>query len=304
MSSSKSKSPTTDKQSAAVELSDEEEKWTDLSDKDATITPTPPPPSSEPKKPQRPSPPATYPPAIQPLSYAAEVGRYNSMMHASRIPPSGPLYPSLGSVPSPHIHSHPLPPAPAIPAVSEAQKLENELVSLAECKLGLLNAAFILQKEAHPEVLPTEPRRELLYCPNTPYANPHPSGCSIHYSSDRITCLSMVKDFGYLLGLERAIKILKAANIDRKRENVTYSFKVVSSPAPLPPAPAQLQPYPPAIVPPGGIDQAKELRKAAKEIVKESIKEYKKEVLDGVEEVQKEMIKLCRDVSIHAMNKH
>jgi hypothetical protein len=196
-------------------------------------------------------------------------------------------------------------PFPANP-IPENYKLETEIISIAEYKLGLLNASYLLQKEIHPDAIQGEYRREILVF-GSPYTEKPVVGCNL-YREEKHNSREMIIEISYLIGLERALKILKMAAADRRRENVTYSLKVVQPPAP-PPPPS----WPPHLVPPLGPvppspvtkpDTAKEIREATKSIVKETLDEYKKEISFGVEELQKEMIKLCRDVSIHAMNKN
>lgn len=107
-----------------------------------------------------------------------------------------------------------------------------------------------------------------------------------YLGTERTSSANTLRDIGYLIGLKRAVKILEEAAADEDLEKVTYKIAIQE---PLPPpvmmAPPQFQP---------GF-QSSEFRVLAKEIVKDTVKEYTEEVAkSGSDEVQKEMIKLCR----------
>jgi hypothetical protein len=96
-----------------------------------------------------------------------------------------------------------------------------------------------------------------------------------------------LRDIGYLIGLKRAVKILEEAAADEDLEKVTYKI-VVQPPLPSPIVTMAPPPFPPAL-------QSSEFRVLAKDIVKDTVREYTEEVAkSGADEVQKEMIKLCR----------
>lgn len=122
------------------------------------------------------------------------------------------------------------------------------------------------------------------------------------YQHRRQACQNIVRELGGLLGYERAIKILTEALEDPNRKDVVYHLQII--PRPTPPTPPAQPPFPAVQTPLHMQSPDRKLRDAAKDIAKESLKEYKSEITAGIEEIQKEMIKLCRDVSIHAMNKN
>lgn len=196
---------------------------------------------------------------------------------------------------------------------------------LAEVELGMLNAVHIL--ESHLTDFPSNgnPSDHKLTQVDVTVNNGmfHPLGLShqgirqanrvVFYGNERQNYSCMIKDMGYLLGLRRAIKILNDAVADTDRENIKYDFKVFTPPPPPPPPQPQPQPQPmmaPQNLPPQffhgphypQMSPEKQLRAVAKDIVKDTVREYKDTVLSpGVEEVQKEMIKLLRDVCRDAL---
>jgi hypothetical protein len=228
----------------------------------------------------------------------------------------GPISPAFGQHPyggPPHEPFARLPP-------TEQQLLEAQLVHIAEVNLGYLNAMHAL--EAHIAILPPVANPNQIYITIDPAYSPHTTGGVSHapprgvsrsyfYQNERQNYTYIVKEMGYLLGLRRAIKILNAAVADTEREDVKYNF-ALGPPRPQPPI---IQPAPPMMVPipQQGFMQAphslalpnspdKELRSVARDIVKDAVREYKDNVINpGVEEVQKEMIKLLRDVCRDAL---
>lgn len=237
--------------------------------------------------------------------------------------------------------SIPLPPAPMVPTFpqsygpygysaihdtvarhppTEQQLLEAQLLHIAEVSLGYLNAVHVL--ESHVSILPPATKANQLDVIVNPTLSPSPSAFShegsrqpsrhYFYQLEHQNYTQMVRDMGYLLGLRRAIKILNAAVADTEREDVKYNIK---QRAPAPPPPQQPQPFNPMIMPmnqpmymhppvaqPLPNSSEKELRSVAKDIVKDTVREYRDNVINpGVEEVQKEMIKLLRDVCRDAL---
>jgi len=299
MAAQKDKSPIGNTKPVDEAIYDDDDKWTDLVENVRTPSPIPkpediklgiPPPVSS----SRPQPP---PPFVRPM------------------PPPGYNYPpppaKTWGTPYHPVNS---PVDPNSYAKLEQMRLESELMLIAECKLGLLNASEILYREltvgttakSQDQSQVPPPKRNLPYYHAGPGA---PSGISsipyLCFTNEKNNNRELVKNFGYLLGLERAIKLLNDALADENRVNLTYSFKTFSM-EPMGPLVPPVNPVPPMIYPPvpsvTGPDE--KWREATKDIVKQSLSEYKKEAMSGVEEIQKEMIKLCRDVSIHAMNKH
>jgi hypothetical protein len=185
------------------------------------------------------------------------------------------------------------------PQSSIQTDLENQLMHLGQVELGLLNAVDILERcivkgDSHSNL------EESIF-PGHPGSN-RAIYKSMIYSQDRSSATQLLRDMGYLIGLKRAVKILQDALSDDNREDIKYSFKAVS-PVPLPPV--QLQPFPipnQSLVSFPATTAEKELRAAAKDIVKETVREYRDEVvIPGTEAVQQEMIKLCRDVCRDAL---
>jgi hypothetical protein len=196
------------------------------------------------------------------------------------------------------------------PLPTEQSLLENQLIHTAEVTLGVLNASTILESHllttpglqnpgsnsidvsVNPGML-----ADLTIGPGTRHYSR-----SNFYSSERLNYSQMLRDMGYLLGLRRAIRILQDAAADETRENFKYTMKVVTPP---PPPQAPQMPYHPMPmgIPPAPMTAEKELRTIAKDLVKDTVREYRDAVvMPGMEDVQKEMIKLCRDVCRDALN--
>ena len=249
--------------------------------------------------------------------------------------PSGRPSPVIPPLPAPgHLRptfqTHPPPPSFPVnpmsvlahdpygsPSPTAQQNLETQLLRIAEVSLGTLNAVHILESHLWSNN-PSSPKttqidvnviKPACYTPNgmyhydsSPQAGIQPS---YFYQIERPNHSQMIRNMGYLLGLKRAIKLLRDAVADTEREDCTYVLKERPSPPPLPPPqpmtmPPQLNPF--GLPHPGPSTPEKELRLAAKDIVKDTVREYKDTVVNpGVEEVQKEMIKLLRDVCRDAL---
>jgi hypothetical protein len=247
-------------------VTDDDTQWTDLAEKDdVELTPAPVPvPSCTP---------APYP------------GPFPLPQNLGQVCPPQPFGgPSLQSH-QPYFH----PPGVAVYDVfghtlpNEQSILEAQLVHLAEVTLGVTTAVSVLERHLIPGA-PTSKQREI----TLPRYEPHFSRVDLRsgfMSSERMTSSQFVRDLGYLIGLKRAVKLLQSA-ADEDLERVTYKVTVQApppAPAPLPP-----QPFPTFM-------QAHEFRTVAKDIIKDTVKEYTEETSKtGGEEVQKEMIKLCR----------
>jgi hypothetical protein len=197
---------------------------------------------------------------------------------------------------------------------TQQMKLEAEVMHLAEVELGVMNAVHILEKH----VLNARDRNmlndsyELSFSTNYSLSNPgristSPASRSFTYSTERQQSTSALRDMSYLIGLGRAVKILKEAVADKDRKDATYSVRVAPLVPPPPPQMPSLPMYvnPPSIQSPSlSAAQEKEFRNIAKEIVKESVREYKDTVVGpSMEEVQQELIKLCRDVCREALHR-
>ena len=184
----------------------------------------------------------------------------------------------------------------ALPYPSRQMVLEAQIMQIAEVDLGLLNAADILEKHLLDKKL-VEGSYEIFV--NTNMNSPgrvvqSPANRNYCYSTERQNSALIVRDMAYLMGLDRAVKILRHAHEDRSRKDVTYSPKVVQiSPQTPFPSPQTLMGQPP--LPLQMSINENQFRNVAKEIVKDTLKECKDDN-STLEEVQKEMIKLCRDV--------
>jgi hypothetical protein len=198
------------------------------------------------------------------------------------------------------------------PLPTEQTLLENQLIHTAEVTLGVLNAATILESHllTPPGIQnPDSNSIEVSVMPNMlaelsigPSPSRHYSRSNF-YSSERLNYAQMLRDMGYLLGLRRAIRILQDAAADQTRVDYKYTMKVVPPP-PSPQAP-QMHPMAPMSMgfPPTAMTAERELRTIAKDLVKDTVREYRDAVvMPGMEDVQKEMIKLCRDVCRDALN--
>jgi hypothetical protein len=262
---------------------DEDEKWTDLAEKEDIPSPSPPAPPAARLPPMVAN---AQPQNLLPFSVGGPVG-------PTPLHPPFPVDPYGRTTPT------------------EQSTLEGQLMHLAEVVLGVLNAMAII--ESHLTKVPegfTQPKdiEIISYSTDTALgtaAVSRPGATrSNHYNGERHTYTQMLRDMGYLLGLRRAVKILQEAAADKDLENVTYKLKVIQLPnPPTPPPMPMIQPMglPPQIPQYVTVDKLKE---NTKEAIKDAIKEYKDTVLSpGMENVQQEMIKLCRDVCRDALNK-
>ena len=181
--------------------------------------------------------------------------------------------------------------------------LETQLMQYAEVDIGLLNAADILENHLLGKKLVDGPYE--IYVPTTLNSPGRvvqsPANRYYTYSNERQNSAAAVRDMAYLIGLEKAVKILRDAHEDPTRKDMTYSARVVSiSPPPVFPAhqPMGL----PVPMPPQTSINETQFRNIAKEIVKDTLKECKDDNFSqSLEEVQKEMISLCRDVCRDAL---
>ena len=137
-----------------------------------------------------------------------------------------------------------------------------------------------------------------------------PNGRYQVYQNERTSASAVLKDLGYLLGLKRAVKLLRDALADPDRKDIKCKFKVVPIPnvnmpmnLPLPGCPPPPMPMPPQYVPPmSPTTMQEQFRAVAKDLVKDTMKECKNEG-SVMESVQQEMIKLLRDVCRDALQK-
>lgn len=237
-----------------------------------------------------------------------------------RTPSNNPPFPqglSYGLDGSPGLlHQQPADPINRILPTAQ-HKLEARLLHLAEVDLGLHNAISILERHLVDE--PAEDNdtiqisaalmnRPVSYpCPPNPYG-----GRYNIYSGERTYASGILKDMGYLLGLKKAVKILKDALADTDRVDVKYKLKVIQppplpTPPPMPqmcgvvnPMPMQVPQYPGSM---SMTTMQEQLRVVAKDIMKDTVKECKNEGAGATESVQQEMIKLLRDVCRDALQK-
>ena len=205
--------------------------------------------------------------------------------------PVGPIQYPMAPIPTPY--------DPFVrPQPTAQMALENRLVYLAEVELGTLNAVDVLERN----IINGEPInniREIKIFPNMPLIN----HTRYQYGNDRSDAIQRVRDIGYLIGLKRAVKFLEDAVDDPERQNVKYTLTLLT-PQPIPPPPPQQLPValPPAPLAPVNHSFRDDLRAIAKEVVKDTVNEYKNEVvIPATEAVQQEMIKLCRDVCRDAL---
>lgn len=198
---------------------------------------------------------------------------------------------------------------------TEQSTLENRINHIAEVTLGVLNASLILESHLSTPPIGSVGSKtvEMPLVSSTTvdgtnyitYGSHHGryAARSGFYQSERSNHAQMVRDMAHLIGLRRALKILQDAADDDTRENVKYAMKIITpTPPPQPPQPQMLPagyfPTPPATA-------EKELKTIAKDLVKDTVREYRDAVvMPGMEDVQKEMIKLCRDVCRDALNKN
>lgn len=185
--------------------------------------------------------------------------------------------------------------------------LETQLMQYAEVELGLLNAADILENHLLDKKLVDGPY-EIFVATNLNSPGrvvQSPANRYYTYNNERQNSTTAVRDMAYLIGLEKAVKILRDAHEDPTRKDATYSAKVVplTPPPPFPPVQPVMGPPPPMPPPIMSINET-QFRKVAKEIVKDTLKASKEESFaQSLEEVQKEMISLCRDVCRDALGR-
>jgi len=190
-----------------------------------------------------------------------------------------------------------------IPYPSRQTVLEAQLMQLAEADLGLLNAADILEKHLLDKNL-VDGSYEIFVSTNINSPGrvvQSPANRYYTYSTERQNLSAVVREMGHLMGLEKAVKLLRDAHEDRTRKDITYTTRIVSAspPSPFPPSIVSQPPMPPQI----SINET-QFRNVAKEIVKDTLKQCKDDQFSqSLEEVQKEMIKLCRDVCRDALAK-
>lgn len=252
---------------------EDDDKWTDLAEKEDST----------------PQPETSPPPVIRPLGRGPN-------RHPMVPPPPPSLPPYLPPMPGS------LPP----PLTIAQQQLESQLMQLAEIQLGLLNAAEILEKHLynHEENFPKDINEfQLFTSPGSQRpALINPAFRFNQLISERSNLQQAVRDMAYIIGLNRAVKILREAAADRNRNDSKYTLKLVSSTLPPIPMGPMLPPLP--YTPPLLSTQENQLRNLAKDIIKDTVKEVKAENMStALEEIQKEMIKLCRDVCRDAIGR-
>jgi hypothetical protein len=222
--------------------------------------------------------------------------------------PQPPYFPGFNPMmqPQPRSPFSVLPGDNVITYPTRQMALEAQLMQLAEVDLGLLNAADILEKHLLGKKL-VEGSYEIFITTNI--NNPgqvvqSPANRNHCYSNERQNSTTVVRDMAYLMGLERAVKILRDAHEDRSRKNATYSIKIIGfgpPPSPPPPLPQSLMVQ--TSFPQTTINED-HFCTVVREVVKDTLKDCKDDSFTkSSEEVQKEMIKLCRDVCRDALAK-
>ena len=216
---------------------------------------------------------------------------------------------SLGCVlPNPHwsVPMNPLPRPEQFGQVTEQQKLESELLRIAEVKLGITKACRILETYLLDRKLTDGPYEltwnDSLNAPGQIVNSP--ANRSTSYSIERSQGCSALRDMGYLIGLNRAVKILRnAVEEEDQNDDKLFAVRVMTLSRPPNPFPPQL-PVPQPIFSPTTFLNEQEIKKISNDIAKEVLREYKEEkVSSSMEVVQTEMIKLCRDVSLNALHR-
>ena len=187
-------------------------------------------------------------------------------------------------------------------ALSLQSILEARLYELAQLELGLLNTVDILERYLITNAEEIRAPCEIAISPTIP--SPTVSVVSpMVWSLNRSNAYQSVMDMGHLIGLKRAIKLLEDALGDPDRLDVKCTIKQVTPP---PPPPIPQPPFGPPMhsTSPYSHSSEKELRNVAKDIAKDAVREYKDGIVDpGREDVEKEMIKLIRDISLQALQK-
>jgi hypothetical protein len=251
-------------------ITEDEERWTDLCKDETENTPA-----------------AIVTPSPAPIQFPGPF----PLAQSSGWPPQ----PSFGSHPPQQNQNQAYFHPPGIPVFdvcgrpfpSEQAVLEAQLVHLGEVTLGLATAVSILETHLIPDMPVTKTRE--IQLPRYQYdCLPRIDLRSGYLGTERTSSSNSLRDIGYLIGLKRAVKILEeAAAANEDLEKVTYKI-VIQAPLPPPVNMMAPPPFPPAL-------QSSEFRVLAKEIVKDTVREYTEEVAkSGSDEVQKEMIKLCR----------
>lgn len=250
---------------------DDDDKWLEvMSEKE-----------DEPIKPQptqtRPTPPAPQP--FQPTH-----------PHQSFPPPPVQVLPQ-GPLPLPSTFDsfgRPINPTSRLP------QLENELIELASIELGLLNALDVLQKHLLKGVEHPIHRDFTSIGDNWTGLNLN----SNPFYNERTYATQNIREMGHLIGLSKAIQLLRDALADKDRVEIAYQIKLVKpTPPPPPPSISSLPSHPLVSHSPSYGVQEREFKAVAKEVVKDAIREYS-------EDSQKEMIKLVRDVCLNSLQKN
>jgi hypothetical protein len=246
--------------------------------------------------------PAVIPPAVaSTLRQRAEIQRAQGRPQVPGHPVCS--FPPPASQPFGMPPPYPAPPPPqcfpydsygAHQSSTRIQQLQNELIEIATIDLGLLNSVRVLEQRLITSAQPAKPRQitplgvEWRGVPlnNAPLAN---------LSLDRSGALMTIQNMGHLLGLSKAIKLLREALDDPDREDVKYEVNLFTY-APLP-NPAMPMGAPPPPMPPTPLTclKADDVKNIVKEVLKEST---------SSEESQKEMIKLVRDVCMSSLQRH
>jgi hypothetical protein len=287
----------------------DDDNWTDLA-----------PPSEKTVKSEKtPSPGTPSHEVAQPESKAAEALVPHLVGTSCLVPTSSggakPVMPSppfLGHYPlmTPHDVHHMYGPQISGSPAPVNYSLESELRTLANHDIGLLNAVQLLTKELSPEMYASQ-------CHKVVTRQAVDSSLPVHLKSvfERQSLGEQLVELGYILGLKRSIKILRsAAEKGDDFVNWTISYRSMASQNMMrmvPPtsgvmaSPSSISMVGPPVPMPSFSNPSMDakLKDMAKDIVKETIKEYKGEIVAlGTEALQKEMIQLCRDVSLTAMD--
>ena len=205
-------------------------------------------------------------------------------------PPQQSFPPPVQFLPPPPLHppydqfGRPLNPT------SRMQQLENEVIDIASIDLGLLNAVHVLA--THLIKSPESPAARQFVVYGDRWTGIPLSSSNFH--NERTYAIQTIREMSYLIGLSKAVQLLRNALADKDLVEVGYELKVVK-PLPLTPAP----PPPVSVSPPMPIGpsygvQDKEFRAIAKEVVKDAVREYS-------EDSQKEMINLVRDICLKSL---
>lgn len=248
----------------------------------------------------------------------AEINRAKGIPGPTHKLPGGSAWPPLMSGPSvsapfPPSASHPyamsppyaVPPPPhSLPQdnffpnlnSSRVQQLQNELIDIATVDLGLLNSVRVLEQHLIQSPQDVKPRQ---YSPfgmewRGVALDNFNGPLSTNLSLDRSGASMAVHNMGHLIGLSRAIRLLREALEDPDRVDVTYELNLFKYP--LVPATGPIMPPPPPPMPPSPLSSLKadDVKNIVKEVLKESATS---------EESQREMIKLVRDVCMSSLQR-